>query len=84
MFRGHGIAPLSPEGVSRSHRGTSLQAFSIHRELIGNGGCAALRTEPRITMAEQGIYPSRPPFGYRNNVLEHTIELDPEKAPVAQ
>src|ERR1700730_7691675 len=34
--------------------------------------------------AEQGIYPSRPPFGYRNNVLERTIELDPEKAPVAR
>ena len=34
--------------------------------------------------AEQGIYPSRPPFGYRNNKSEHTIEVNPEKAPVAQ
>src|ERR1700730_18007731 len=34
--------------------------------------------------AEQGIYPSRPPLGYRNNKLEHTIEVDPEKAPIAQ
>ena len=34
--------------------------------------------------AEQGIYPSRPPLGYQNNKLEHTIEIDPRKAPVAQ
>jgi hypothetical protein len=27
--------------------------------------------------AEQGIYPSRPPLGYRNNKLERTIEVDP-------
>jgi site-specific DNA recombinase len=32
--------------------------------------------------AEQGIYPSRPPFGYRNNTLEHTIEVDPERVPI--
>ena len=34
--------------------------------------------------AEQGIYPSRPPMGYRNNVREHTIEIDSEKAPITQ
>lgn len=34
--------------------------------------------------AEQGIYPSRPPFGYLNNKLDHTIEVDPEKAPLAK
>ncbi|MBI4480955.1 MAG: recombinase family protein [Acidobacteria bacterium] len=34
--------------------------------------------------AEQGIYPSRPPIGYRNNKLEHTIEVDKEKAPIAR
>ncbi len=34
--------------------------------------------------AEQGIYPSRPPLGYQNNKLEHTIEVDPRKAPIAQ
>jgi site-specific DNA recombinase len=34
--------------------------------------------------AEQGIYPSRPPIGYRNNKAEHTIEVDPEKAPLAR
>jgi site-specific DNA recombinase len=34
--------------------------------------------------AEQGIYPSRPPLGYQNNKLEHTIEVDPCKAPIAR
>ncbi len=34
--------------------------------------------------AEQGIYPSRPPLGYRNNKLERTIEIDPGKAPIAK
>jgi len=34
--------------------------------------------------AEQGIYPSRPPLGYRNNKLQHTIEEDPDKAPIAR
>ena len=34
--------------------------------------------------AEQGIYPSRPPLGYRNNKIEHTIEVDPAKAPIAK
>src|SRR6267378_3036156 len=46
-----------------------------------------LRDEVRKGMrekAEQGIYPSRPPFGYRNNILERSIEIDAEKAPLAQ
>jgi DNA invertase Pin-like site-specific DNA recombinase len=34
--------------------------------------------------AEQGIYPGRPPFGYWNNKLDHTIELHPENAEVAR
>src|SRR6202047_5685789 len=34
--------------------------------------------------AEQGIYPSRPPLGYRNNKADHTIEVNPEKAPLAR
>jgi site-specific DNA recombinase len=34
--------------------------------------------------AEQGIYPSRPPLGYRNNKVERTIEVDPDKAPIAR
>jgi site-specific DNA recombinase len=46
-----------------------------------------LREEAKKGMrekAEQSIYPSRPPIGYRNNKLEHTIEVDPEKAPLAR
>ena len=46
-----------------------------------------LREEVRKGMrekAEQGIYPSRPPFGYLNNKLQHTIEVDPAKAPLAK
>jgi hypothetical protein len=46
-----------------------------------------LREEVRKGMrekAEQGIYPSRPPLGYRNNKLEHTIEVDLAKAPIAK
>ncbi len=34
--------------------------------------------------AEQGIYPSRPPLGYRNNKADHSIEVDPKKAPLAR
>jgi site-specific DNA recombinase len=44
-----------------------------------------LREEVRKGMrekAEQGIYPSRPPIGYRNNKAERTIEIDPQTAPV--
>jgi site-specific DNA recombinase len=33
--------------------------------------------------AEQGVFPSRPPFGYRNNKLDRSIEIDPQRAPLA-
>src|SRR5205823_4147107 len=29
-----------------------------------------------------GIYPSRPPLGYINNKLQHTIEIDPANAAI--
>src|SRR5256885_5787350 len=54
----------------------------IARNYIDN-----LREEVRKGMrekAEQGIYPSRPPLGYRNNKLEHTIEIDSQNAPFAK
>ncbi len=54
----------------------------IARHYIDN-----LREEVRKGMrekAEQGIYPSRPPLGYRNNKLDHTIEIDPKKTPIAR
>jgi site-specific DNA recombinase len=34
--------------------------------------------------AEQGSYPGRAPFGYRNNPLTRSIEVHPERAPIAQ
>jgi site-specific DNA recombinase len=34
--------------------------------------------------AEQGIFPSRAPFGYRNNRLERTIEVHPEHAEIVK
>jgi site-specific DNA recombinase len=46
-----------------------------------------LREEVRKGMLEkaaQGIYPSRPPLGYRNNRLNRTIEVDPEKVPIVK
>jgi len=72
---------ISKESKSQAKLVHGIQVV-IARNYIEN-----LREEVKKGMrekAEQGIYPSRPPFGYRNNVLEHTIELDPEKAPVAQ
>ena len=53
----------------------------IARNFIEN-----LREEVRKGMrqkAEEGVYPSRPPIGYRNNTLLHTIEVDPNKSPIA-
>ena len=34
--------------------------------------------------AEQGIYPGRAPFGYRNNKADRTIEVHPENASAAK
>jgi site-specific DNA recombinase len=64
------------------------QAKLVHgiQVVIARNHIENLREEVRKGMrekAEQGIYPSRPPLGYRNNKLERTIESDPEKAPLA-
>ena len=34
--------------------------------------------------ASQGTYPARAPFGYRNNKETRTIEIHPERAPIAK
>jgi len=65
------------------------QAKLVHgiQVVIARNYIENLREEVRKGMrekAEQGIYPSRPPLGYRNNKLEHTIEVDPVKVPLAQ
>jgi site-specific DNA recombinase len=46
-----------------------------------------LREEVKKGMREkasQGIYPSRPPLGYTNNKLNHTIEVDEPNAAIAR
>jgi len=68
--------------------GTKSQAKLVHgiQVVIARNYIENLREEVRkgmVEKAEQGIYPSRPPMGYRNNKLEHTIEVDVEKAPIA-
>jgi site-specific DNA recombinase len=65
------------------------QAKLVHgiQVVIARNYIENLREEVRKGMrekAEQGIYPSRPPLGYRNNKLAHTIEVDPQKAPLAK
>src|SRR5246127_2791900 len=65
------------------------QAKLVHgiQVVIARNYIENLREEVRKGMrekAEQGIYPSRPPLGYCNNKLEHTIEIDAKKAPIAK
>ena len=65
------------------------QAKLVHgiQVVIARNYIDDLREEVRKGMrekAEQGIYPSRPPLGYRNNKIEHTIELDPPNVPIAK
>ena len=79
---------LPKEGQVISKESKS-QAKLIHgiQVVIARNYIENLREEVRKGMrekAEQGTYPSRPPLGYRNNKLGHTIEVDPDKAPVAR
>jgi site-specific DNA recombinase len=65
------------------------QAKLVHgiQVVIARNYIENLREEVRKGMrekAEQGIYPSRPPLGYQNNKLQHTIEVDPHKVPIAK
>src|SRR5712692_1996780 len=65
------------------------QAKLVHgiQVVIARNYIENLREEVRKGMrekAEQGIYPRRPPLGYQNNKLEHMIEVDPDRAPIAQ
>jgi site-specific DNA recombinase len=46
-----------------------------------------LREEVKKGMAEkasQGVYPGRPPFGYRNNMGTRSIEVHPDKSAIAR
>jgi DNA invertase Pin-like site-specific DNA recombinase len=65
------------------------QAKLVHgiQVVIARNYIENLREEVRKGMrekAEQGIYPSRPSLGYRNNKLERTIEAEPDKILIAQ
>ncbi len=65
------------------------QAKLVHgiQLVIARNYIENLREEVKKGMREkaaQGIYPSRPPLGYTNNKLTHTIEIDPEKAALAK
>ena len=65
------------------------QAKLVHgiQVVIARNYIENLREEVRKGMREkaaQGIYPSRPPLGYRNNKLEHTVEVDSAKVPLAR
>jgi site-specific DNA recombinase len=54
---------------------------------MGRNYSENLREEVKKGMCEkasQGTYPGRPPFGYRNNKAERTIEIHPEKAVIAR
>src|SRR5262249_55056518 len=70
-------------------KNSKSQAKLVHgiQVVIARNYIENLREEVKKGMrekAEQGIYPSRPPLGYRNNKLEHSIEIDQDKAPIAR
>jgi site-specific DNA recombinase len=72
---------ISKEAKSQTKLMHGIQV-AIARNYIEN-----LKEEVKKGMrekAEQGIYPSRPPLGYQNNKLERTIEVNPQKALIAQ
>jgi len=79
---------LPKEGQVISKNSKS-QAKLVHgiQVVIARNYIENLREEVKKGMrekAEQGIYPSRPPLGYQNNKLEHSIEIDQNKAQVAR
>ena len=77
--------PKEGQVISKDSKSQSKLVHGI-QVVIARNYIENLREEVRKGMrekAEQGIYPSRPPLGYRNNKLEHSIETDPEKIPVA-
>ena len=72
---------ISKESKSQAKLVHGIQLV-IARNYIEN-----LREEVKKGMREkasQGIYPSRPPLGYTNNKLKHTIEVEQDTAAVAK
>jgi len=78
--------PKEGQIIGKDSKSQSKLIHGIHVVLARNY-IENLKEEVKKGMrekAEQGIYPSRPPLGYRNNKLERTIEIDPAKAPVGR
>ncbi|MGA8222668.1 MAG: recombinase family protein [Candidatus Acidiferrales bacterium] len=78
--------PKEGQIISKDSRSQAKLIHGIHVVLARNY-IENLKEEVKKGMrekAEQGVYPSRPPLGYRNNKVEHTIEIDPVKAPIAK
>lgn len=76
--------PKEGQIISKEAKSQEKLIHGIHVVLARNY-IENLREEVKKGMrekAEQGVYPSRPPFGYRNNKFEHTIEIDPARVPV--
>jgi site-specific DNA recombinase len=77
--------PKEAQVISKEARSQTKLMHGFHI-LMARNYIENLREEVEKGMrekAEQGIYPSRPPLGYRNNKAEHTIEVDSGKAPLA-
>jgi site-specific DNA recombinase len=78
--------PKEAQVISKNARSQTKLMHGFH-VLMARNYIENLREEVEKGMrekAEQGIYPSRPPIGYRNNKAEHTIEVDSAKAPLAR
>ena len=70
--------------ISRNSRSQDKFMHDIHVAVAKNY-VENLKEEVKKGMrekAEQGVYPGRAPFGYRNNSATRTIEIDRDKAPV--
>ena len=78
--------PKEGQVISKAARSQDKLLHGIQL-VIAKNYIENLREEVRKGMrekAEQGIYPSRPPLGYKNNKVEHTIETDSPKIPITR
>ena len=69
--------------VSKDSRSQTRLIHGIHLVMARNYS-ENLREEVKKGMREkalQGVYPGHPPFGYRNNKAERSIEIDPVNSP---
>ncbi len=72
--------------ISKNSRSQDKLAHGLHL-LIARNYVENLREEVKKGMrekAEQGIYPGRAPFGYRNNRTDRTIEIHPTKSEIVK